>query len=249
MTTSNEWGPDPTTVPTTTVPPATPQFESTPIADELSATNGDSPTDGPSVKDRAQDTVDTAKQHGSDVASTAADEAKQVAGEAKAKATDLLSDVKAQVDEQSRTQLQGLAAKIGELGDELDGLIRGDGTSEGAVTDMARQLSDRTRALSNHLADREPAQLVADVRSFARRRPGTFLIGAAAAGLVAGRLTRGAKAANDQAGSPQTQTPAPAASVGSAPTPVPAGAGTYAADVAATTSAEVPSGQNTGGRQ
>ena len=31
-----------------------------------------------------------------------------------------------------------------------------------------------------------------EVRSFARRRPGTFLLAAAAAGLVAGRLTRGA---------------------------------------------------------
>lgn len=222
MTTSSGWDPVPTT-PTTAPQPG-----------------ADSPGDDASAKQRAQDAAETAKQQGSDVAATAADEAKQVAGEAKAKATDLLSDVRTQVDEQSRTQLKGLASRIGELGDELDGLISGDGSTDGAVTDLARQLSERTRALSTHLADREPADLVADVRTFARRRPGTFILGAAAAGLLAGRLTRGAKKANDQAGS----TPSAAA-----PTPTPdSTTATYATDTSLT-SVDVPDGQNTGGRQ
>ena len=43
------------------------------------------------------------------------------------------------------------------------------------------------------LEQREPADLLDEVRNFARRRPGTFLIGAAVAGLAAGRLTRGLK--------------------------------------------------------
>ena len=36
-----------------------------------------------------------------------------------------------------------------------------------------------------------------EVRRFARRRPGAFLAGSLVAGVVAGRLTRGAKAAQD----------------------------------------------------
>jgi hypothetical protein len=175
-----------------------------------------------SAKERAQEAAETAKEQGADVASTVADEAKHLAEEATTKASDLLSDVKAQVDEQSRTQLKGLASRIGELGDELDGLIRGGGATDGAVTDLARQLSDRTRALSNHLSDREPSDLVADVRTFARRKPGTFLLGAAAAGLVAGRLTRGAKHVKD------TATPA---------------------STTTTTSPEVPLSQSSGGAQ
>ena len=35
-----------------------------------------------------------------------------------------------------------------------------------------------------------PAQLLDDARDFARRKPGTFLLGALAAGVVAGRLFR-----------------------------------------------------------
>jgi hypothetical protein len=171
-----------------------------------------------------------------------------VAGEAKAKATDLLSDVRAQVDEQSRHQLQNVAAKLGELGDELDGLIRGDGGTDGQVVDLARQLSDRTRSLSHRLAEREPSELVGDVRSFARRRPGTFLLGAAAAGLIAGRLTRGAQKADSDDSGP-AESAKPSSSGVSAPPPPPAGAGTCAADVAATSYADVPDHQNTGGRQ
>jgi hypothetical protein len=43
---------------------------------------------------------------------------------------------------------------------------------------------------------------VDEVQSFARRRPGVFLALAAAAGLVAGRLTRGIKAASSDGPAP-----------------------------------------------
>lgn len=247
MTTSSGWDPDPT------IPPLSePQHETTPIADEIVTDGETSTSDDASAKQRAQDAADTAKQQGAEVASTAADEVKQVAGEAKAKATDLLADVRTQVDEQSRTQLKGLASKLGELGDELDGLISGDGQTDGAVTDLARQLSARTRALSNHLADREPSDLVADVRTFARRRPGTFILGAAAAGLVAGRLTRGVKKANDQDAGTSAPAATPSASTKSTDTTstdtFPADTATYATDTSLT-SVDVPDGQNTGGPQ
>ena len=58
------------------------------------------------------------------------------------------------------------------------------------ATDLAREVSDRVRTLGSHLENREPAQLLDDARDFARRRPGTFLLGALAAGVVAGRLFR-----------------------------------------------------------
>jgi len=50
------------------------------------------------------------------------------------------------------------------------------------------------------LQNREPADLLEEVRSFARRKPGLFLLGAAAAGVLAGRLTSGVKAAHTDSG-------------------------------------------------
>jgi hypothetical protein len=46
--------------------------------------------------------------------------------------------------------------------------------------------------LAGWLEQREPGELLDEVRALARRKPGTFLLGALAAGVVAGRLTRGA---------------------------------------------------------
>lgn len=62
----------------------------------------------------------------------------------------------------------------------------------GLASDLARQASGRARTLGDHLESREPSELLDDVRRFARQRPDTFLLGALAAGVVVGRLARGA---------------------------------------------------------
>ena len=69
-------------------------------------------------------------------------------------------------------------------------MAQGQGPTQGMATDLAQEVSDRVRALGSHLENREPGQLLDDARDFARRRPGTFLLGALAAGVVAGRMFR-----------------------------------------------------------
>jgi hypothetical protein len=71
---------------------------------------------------------------------------------------------------------------------------------------VAREAADRARGLSSRLEGREPRELLDDVRGFAQRKPGTFLLGALAAGVVAGRLTRGAKAAQSSSSGTATGT-------------------------------------------
>ena len=62
--------------------------------------------------------------------------------------------------------------------------------TSGMANDLAQQASSKIRDIARWLESREPADLLEEARSFARRRPGTFLAGAALAGLVGGRLTR-----------------------------------------------------------
>jgi hypothetical protein len=78
----------------------------------------------------------------------------------------------------------------------------------GPMTDLAHEASRRVADFSHWLDNHEPADLLDEVRRFARRRPGTFLALAAAAGVVAGRLTRGAVAANTSVDSDTDVTPA-----------------------------------------
>jgi hypothetical protein len=93
---------------------------------------------------------------------------------------------------------------------------------EGLAPEIARQAAERTRGVASWLDEREPGALVEEVRRFARRKPGAFLAGAAIAGVLAGRLTRGAVAAasDDSSGDSSGSNGAPA--VRPMPTPPPA---------------------------
>ena len=95
-----------------------------------------------------------------------------------------------QVNDQATTQRDRLSQTLRTLGDDLEQMAsQGPGRS-GMAADLAREVSERVRALGSHLEGREPGQLLDEARDFARRRPGTFLLGALAAGVVAGRLFR-----------------------------------------------------------
>jgi hypothetical protein len=101
-----------------------------------------------------------------------------------------------QAGSQKSRAVQGLQA----LGDELEQMAQNSGQS-GLATETARQVSSRTRDLAQYLDRQEPADLLEEVRSYARRRPVVFLAGAALAGVVAGRLTRGLASAGGDSGS------------------------------------------------
>jgi hypothetical protein len=127
---------------------------------------------------------------GQRVAETASDQGAQVAREARTQARDLLGQARDQVTEQARsTQSQaadGLHSLAGELREMADS-----GERQGVASDLAAEAADRLGTLADWLGRREPGDLVDEVRRLARRRPGAFLIGAAVAGVLAGRLTRG----------------------------------------------------------
>jgi hypothetical protein len=155
------------------------------------------------AKNEAANVGQSAKDAGSQVASTAADQAKQVAGETKRQAQDLVDQGRSQLRDQAVSQQQKAAQGLSALAGELRGLA--DGSSEGApgpARDLIEQASGKVEEFSSWLQNREPADLLDEVRRFARRKPGAFLLGAAAAGVLAGRLTSGLKAVHsDDSGS------------------------------------------------
>ena len=140
-----------------------------------------------------QSTTDQAKQQAGNVASTATDQARNVAGEARTQARNLLHETQGQVREQAGQQKQKASGGLRSLSDELRNVADGTGATQGGMlNDIARQASDKAQDLATWIDAREPGDLVTEVRDFARRKPGTFLLGAAAVGVLAGRLTRSA---------------------------------------------------------
>jgi hypothetical protein len=186
-----------------------------------------------SAKDRAAQAAGTAADESRHVAGVAQSEARKVASEATDQVQNLLAQATTQVEEQSRTQRDRLVETMRSFGDDLEKMAsQGEG---GMAADVASDVAGRVKRLSSHLDGREPRDLLDDVRSFARRKPGTFLLGALVSGMVAGRLTRGAKAAHDAPSNgsgvssqvPVVTTPAPVvADVGGRTPPPPVAPGT-----------------------
>lgn len=162
---------------------------------------GGSPSTTDVAKDEAQQVGQTARQAGGQVASTAADQAREVAQETQRQARDLLDQGRTQLREQASSQQQKAAQGLSSLADELRGMLDGTATgSSGPAHDLLHQATGKVEELAHWLQRREPADLLTEVRGFARRKPGTFLLGAALLGVAAGRLTRGVTEAHSDSG-------------------------------------------------
>jgi gas vesicle protein len=146
------------------------------------------------AKESGTQVAQTAKESGTQVAQTAVEQAKSVASEAQRQTRNLVGEAQGQVREQARTQQQRARDGLRSLGDELRSMASNSDQS-GPATDLAHQAADRAHAVADWLEQREPGDLLDEVRQFARRRPGAFLLGALVAGVAAGRMTRGIVAA------------------------------------------------------
>jgi uncharacterized protein YjbJ (UPF0337 family) len=166
----------------------------TDIAPPSSATDGST---AEVAKQQTAQVADTAKQAGTQVAGTVKEQAGQVTGEAKNQAKQLLSQAQSELSEQAASTQQRVSAGLHTLADELSGMAD-NSEQDGVATDLARQAADRARSAASWLGDRDPGSLLNEVRSFARRKPGTYLAIALGAGVLAGRLTRGLSAPTDE---------------------------------------------------
>jgi hypothetical protein len=158
------------------------------------------------ARDEAADVGNSAREAGSHVAQSATDQARQVVSETGAQARDLLDEAKGQVREQASTQQHKAAQQLRAVAGELSEMAAKGGQS-GPATQLAQEAAERVRGVASWLDQREPGDLLNGVREFARRHPGTFLVGAAAAGMVAGRLTRGLTSAAGPDGQPRPYPP------------------------------------------
>ena len=174
-----------------------------PIHSGVAPRPGGQPADAPSTVDVAKDEAASvghgAADAGQHVADVAKDQAQSVVAEAGNQASDLLRQARDELTDQANAQRQRVARGLHALGDELQSMAQ---RSErpGVATDLAQQASSKSHDIASWLDSREPGHLVQDVQAFARQRPGTFLLVAAGAGLLAGRLTRGVKDASSTGG-------------------------------------------------
>ena len=170
-------------------------------------------------------TAETARHEAAEVSRTAADsaqtvaetaktEAANVAAEVKTNARDFLYRAKSGLTDQAGTQQQRAAEGLRSISSQLHSMASAS-DQPGVASDFVRQAAERSSAVAGWLDRRDPGSLLDEVKSFARERPGTFLLLAAGAGVLAGRLSR-----NLSAGAPTTASGGTGARAGAYAAPI-----------------------------
>jgi hypothetical protein len=159
------------------------------------------------AKNEAANVKDTAAGAASGVAEVAKSEVSNVASEAKHQARNLVDQTRSELRGQASNQQSQLASRLNGWASEL-GSMAAKSEDAGPMTYLAQEAARRGGEIAHWLDTHEPADVLQEVRRFARRRPVAFLALAAAAGVVAGRVTRGAVAANTSVDSDTEPTPA-----------------------------------------
>ncbi len=169
-----------------------------------------SPSTGDVAKDEAARVGGQAKETAHHVASVAAQETQSLVGEAGDRARGLLEEAQSALADQARAQQGTLASLLRTVADDLHDMVEArasrsddengtdDRPGQGVADRTVREASARASGAASWLEDREPNDVLDEVTDFARRRPGAFLLLAGAAGVVAGRLTRGMTGGSDE---------------------------------------------------
>lgn len=152
-----------------------------------SSDGGDGKADA--AKGAAKDVAGDAKEKAANVAGTAKEQASNVASEATEHAKQLYSQATDTLKEQAAGQQERAAGGLRSLGEQLGRMADND-DEQGVAAKVVRDLSNRAGSVAGYLEGRDPGSLLAEVKSFAAKRPGTFIALAAGAGVLAGRLTK-----------------------------------------------------------
>lgn len=185
--TENQWPQDRSL----TVPPAT--QNSTAYGSGVSSESPASASKTDTAKEEAAHVAGQAAGAAQNVAGTAKAEAANVASEVKTNAKDLLYQAKSDLTSQAGAQQQKAAEGIRTISSQLRTMAEAP-EQQGVAADLVRQAAQRSESVASWLENRDPGSLLDEVKTFARQRPGTFLLLAAGAGVLAGRLGRSLQA-------------------------------------------------------
>jgi hypothetical protein len=145
--------------------------------------------------------TDQAKDAASDVANQAGAKAGEVAGQAKEKASELSStaaqkagDVvgtaRDELRQRASTEAENFGSRLHDVAEELRSMSQASSESGGMTSGLVGDLAERIDRGAQKLSDGDVQQVVDDVKRYARNNPGVFLLGAAGAGFLVGRLLR-----------------------------------------------------------
>lgn len=151
---------------------------------------------------RGMEVVGAARQDARELAGTAKEQVSEVSQELMDQGRGLLEETRTQLEDQANTQVEQLAQTLRRFGTETRALAEGRPSEAGDFPGYLENVSGRLEGWADDLEARGVDGLVEEVKFFARRRPGVFLLGAAAVGFGVGRLIRAKSDEGDEAEEP-----------------------------------------------
>jgi ElaB/YqjD/DUF883 family membrane-anchored ribosome-binding protein len=145
------------------------------------------------AREASADVATTAREEAGAVGREARHEAEEVVSEARRQISHVTDDAKRQLHDQASAQSDKVADGLERLGGQARALLDGNRQEAGPLADYADDAVAQLGQLADRVRSRGFDGLVEDTKAFARRRPGMFLAGAAAAGFLTGRLGRSAR--------------------------------------------------------
>lgn len=159
------------------------------------------------AQQRGREVAGEARQRGQQVADTTREEAGRVVDEATTQAAHVMETARQELHHQARQQTDHAGDALAHLGQRVQALADGRREDAGPVGDYAERIADQVQGLARRVDELGFDGLIEETQRFARRRPGAFLIGAAAAGFAVSRLGRGVKDDSGGAGASRPQGP------------------------------------------
>jgi gas vesicle protein len=141
------------------------------------------------ARDAGSDLAQTARDAGSDLARTTKEEARQVAHTAADQADRVRVGVRQRMREEVDRQHRQVTDRVGAFAQELATMAAE--RPDTPASELVGMLAERSRSFADYLDRHGPEKVLYELQNFARRRPGTFIVAAVAAGFVAGRLGKG----------------------------------------------------------
>lgn len=162
--------------------------------------DGPGPDDEQSTTQQAKaetaEVAATAKEGAQEVAGAAAEQAQAVADEARAQVQRVVSQAGDELRARGEEQSQRAASGLRTLSDQVGALRAGRPEEAGPLERYLDEAQAKAQQFAERLESGGPQGVIDDLTSFARRRPGLFLLGATGLGFGVGRLARSAAAAN-----------------------------------------------------
>jgi len=137
----------------------------------------------------SESTVARTRSAAGEVAGTAKDQTQQVVRETGNQARQVAQQTRERMATEARNQTERASGSLRQWSDELASMAESS-KPDSPVRDAVHQIADTGRRAADYLDRRGFEGAVGELQDFARRKPGTFLLGAAVAGFLVGRVAK-----------------------------------------------------------